>query len=136
MKTPMVLNEETLANLSANIGPDGVAEVLHMHVRESASDVTALERASALGDVQESMRLAHKIKGGSGAAGADIMLLLASAIESLARVGELELFRPIVPKLSRATHEMRGEVFRYLDSPRSRMIHRPRPSSFLTYSGR
>lgn len=136
MKTPMVLNEETLANLSANIGPDGVAEVLHMHVRESATDVNALERASALGDVQESMRLAHKIKGGSGAAGADIMLLLASSIESLARVGELELFRPIVPKLSRATLEMRAEVFRYLDSPRSRMVHRPRPSSFLTFSGR
>lgn len=133
MKTPKVLNEETLANLSANIGPDGVAEVLHMHVRESASDVAALERATALGDVQESMRLAHKIKGGSGAAGADIMLLLASAIESLARVGELELFRPVVPKLSRATLEMRSEVFRYLDSPHSRMIHRQRVTGFMTY---
>ena len=133
MKTPMVLNEDYLATISAAIGPDGVAEVLRTHVRESGADVAALERASALGDIQESMRLAHKIKGGSASAGADFMQYLASAIESLARVGELDLFRPVVPKLTRATQDLRLEVIQYLDSPRSRLIHRPRQSNTPYY---
>jgi CheY-like chemotaxis protein/HPt (histidine-containing phosphotransfer) domain-containing protein len=78
-----VISAETLAQLRGMMSEAAVREIYAAVVEDLGKRVTALQRATAVGDAEEIRRVGHSIKGGCGMAGALQAASLGAHLEAI-----------------------------------------------------
>lgn len=105
METPVVFKADTIEDLRHTLGSDGLRELLHVYVTESMRDLEGLKAGTRAGSAQVVQFHAHRMKGASSSVGAEIVQYFAAAAEALARVGQVDLIRLLVPRISDAVDQ-------------------------------
>jgi len=85
-----------LKELAADVGPEGLAEIVELFLGDSADLVRALRTAGELGDAAGVARAAHALKSTAATVGAGELSARCMEMERLGRAG---LLREAIPQL-------------------------------------
>ena len=101
---------DSLRQLTPEGEADVLAEILQLFLDEVPKKMLALQEAVNAGEAQEAARVAHSLKGSSGNIGAAAMMDLCRRIDDLARAGNLDALKPLLPSLTDEYHRAELEI--------------------------
>ena len=93
-----------LNELAADVGPDGVAEIVDIFLSDSVGLLRTLRTASELGDAAAIARAAHSLKSTAATVGASLLAAHCLEMERRGRAGQV---REAIPYLADVEAEYR-----------------------------
>ena len=114
----MTLDPAALADLLEMVGDDHafVGDIVDTYLRDAPEQLTGMEAALAVGDLETLGRHAHTLKGNSLSVGATVLAGLARGLEEQARAGDATA---VGPRIDAAAAEF-GRVATALEAARAR----------------
>lgn len=105
-----VLRIETAEHLRRSMGPAGLRHLFDVYLQESRRDAESIASAIARRDPDQVTFSAHRLKGGSQTVGAEEVQHYATSMESLSRLGHLEVAQMLISPLTVAIERVAEHV--------------------------